>query len=155
MSPLQQTDKRLEAEPSIKPFGCFAVSLREIAEHYVGRVLSASKNLKWYRWCVADGVLLDEEGKRAYVMDHAAVINAALYYLGAPQTARYVGAEYFDGRPPWGDMSKANYFISQGEFEGFQHSHFYESNRDGLKTWDPYWPHAAQYDIVSIRGFAL
>lgn len=157
-SPLLQTDPRLREEPSIGPFGCFWVTLRQIAERHVGAALDPATNLEMYRWLVAEGHLKDEDGRRAYVMDHAAVINAGLYYLNHPQTAVYVGAAYvrpMDQDRSWGRLSTANYFAGQGNFAGYGISHFYESDRDGRKVWDPYWPHGHQTSLISIRGFRL
>lgn len=154
--PLLQTDPRLAEEPSLAQYGCLAMTLREIAERHARRTLGAPEALEWYRWCVTHGKISDAPGRRAFVLDHAAVINAALYYLAAPQTATYVGALYIEEpERSWGDATRGNYWAAQATFTGYEHSHFYESDPRGYKAWDPYWPHSEMDRILSIRGYQL
>jgi len=154
MTPLHQNDPALSSEPSLAPYGCLVTSLREIAEAHARSCLTPRQILDMYRWLVAQGHVLDEKGHQAFVMDHGAVGRAAQYYLGVPQTFKYVYRhDTADSAKDFGDISHANYFIAQVRIEGWNISHFLHSDSMGERLWDPYWPARSITDTLSLRGY--
>jgi len=154
--PLHQNDPILKSRPSIATYGCLFRSLCEIGEAHVGTALTAPQVIELFDWLVDNGHMRDEPGKQAWVDNHGAVINGALYYLGAEQTARYVWrADLADQGKAFGSQQRCNYFISQGRFDDWGISHFYRSDEYSDRMWDPYWPPKSDPLILSIRGYRL
>ena len=155
-APVHQNDPRLMEEPSLASYGCLVTSLREIAETHAGRTLTAGEYLSMYRWLVGQGHVLDEPGRRAFVMDHAAVGKAAQYYLGVPQFFKYVYRHDYDGSgADFGSADEASHFIAQVRVAGWDISHFIHADRLADRLWDPYWPARPIDSVVSLRGYAL
>lgn len=153
--PLYQNDARLKAEPSLEPFGCLATVIRQICEARVARALDPVTTLEWYRWCVANGHVLDREGRRAWVENHEATGRAAQYYLGVRQTFRYVWRHDYVGDYAFGSPESATAFVALVRCRGWSIAHFVECDSDGSRRWDPYWPPKEITSIESIRGYAL
>lgn len=156
MTPIHQNDRRLAAEPSIEPYGCLFRSLGEIAEAHHRQVMPPEMILAMYRWLVAEGAVKDAPGAQAYVMDHAAVINAALYYMDLMQTGEYLWRMDLAGQGrDFGSPHDCNAFIAQARMDGWNISHFYHSDSRGERVWDPYWPGKDVIKVISIRGYRI
>ena len=154
--PLYQNDPRLHVRPSIEPYGCLFRSLGEIAEAHVGEALTPRELIDMYDWLIEQGYMLDEKGHQSWVQDHAAVINAGLYYLGAEQTAEYAWRMDLAGQGKgFGSPAGCNYFIAQARMDGWSISHFYRSDSRGDRMRDPYWPPKETIKVISIRGYEV
>jgi len=109
-----------------------------------------------YRWLVDEGHVKDEDGKRAWVENHHAVINAAFYYLGEPQTAEYLWRMDLAGQGnDFGSPHDCDAFIAQARIKGWAISHFYVADSRGERIFDPFWPYGEIEHVVSLRGYAL
>lgn len=151
MSPIQQNDKQLDE--SINAAGCLFRSLSMLAEIHAQHTLGPDQIAEQKRWLVDNGYMLDEPGKRCWVMNHEKVINSALYYLGLPQTARYVFREEIDDRD-FETGIKANAFIRHVRMLTGT-GHFYVCNENGTRIWDPFWPAPAVDYVIGVRGYRI
>jgi hypothetical protein len=127
----------------------------EVCEEAAEEVLLPVDILDTYRWCMAEGYVIDEPGKQAWVRDHEAVGRAYQYYLGVPQTFRYVGRLDLgdDGSGSFGSLEDATYFAAYARITSYRIGHFYRSNRVGRRLWDPMWPAGEIAEVLSIRGY--
>ena len=145
-TPLVQNDKQLNEY--INRAGCLFRSLSMLAEVDAKKTLGPEQIQDLYHWLITQGHM----DKNCWVRNHEAVIKGAQFYLGVPQSAKYVMREEADEH----DFSagEADYFIRHIRTVTGT-GHFYVCDRMENRTWDPFWPAPATGHVLGVRGYKL
>lgn len=155
-TPICQNDWRLSDEPSIAGYGCLFTVLREMVEAHHRETLDEEDILDLYVWLLDNGGLVDEEGRRAFIIDHDKTGRAVQFYLRQPQTFKYVYRHDYAGPyKGFGKKEDAQYFAAYVRVAGYSIGHFIRCDSDGNRVWDPYWPPGVILSIDSIRGYSI
>jgi hypothetical protein len=134
--------------PAIQREGCLFRSLSMLAEIKAGKTLTVGQILQQYKWLVDAGHM----DANCYVKDHAKVITSAQYYLGEPQTGRYVFRSTETGSGDFDTDEMHNAYIGHAKTEnGYGHFFVVDRNRDLI--WDPWWPRPKRKEWLSFRGY--
>ena len=154
--PLYQNDPRLSAEPSIGTHGCLVTVLKEMCEAEAMKALTPEDILTAYRWLKDRGTIQDDDELRAFVWDHTITMHAFQYYLGVPQTGKYVfRRDAGGGKHDFNTGQKPNYWAAYGKIEGASIGHFWRIHEDREVAFDPLWPARKKLGTLSIRGYLL
>lgn len=157
MTPLMQNDPRLRMRPSLAPFGCYFRGLSQLCEAAAAKTLTDNQIIMQYDWCLENGMMRDQRGQQAFVLDAEGVGKAAQYYLGAPQTFRPVLRRSVEGydQSDFDTGEEPTHWLALGLIQGARHPHFWQIDSDQHPLWDSLWPVKRKLKIVSLRGFII
>ena len=147
MTPISQNDHRLPDQ--VQKAGCLFRSLSMLAEIQARRTLEPAQIVEQYHWLIKNSHM---DG-HCYVLDHAAVIRSAQYYLGTQQRAEYVLRRTETGLNDF-DKGTPNAWIGHVKTEA-GHGHFLVIASDGRVIWDPWWPSPTPVKTLSLRGYRI